>query len=213
MENTYANYLDMLMNDGEEEIAIKNKINEEEDRFNKTDGFLKHSWLMDKLYKDLQEAREKRIKAAKISRPRIKRTMPDSTLEKKLSVEHSKEFNDAVEAVSKLNDRELSMLRATIYREEIMVDDEMKLKDKDIEEIQVALVQTLIDLINEKGLKDIYSVSFHADSLQESAEYGEWCPETDSHILIEGIHRGKEETYGKSTAYPIPYRVIIGERY
>ena len=56
----------------------------------------------------------------------------------------------------------------------------------DINELHHLLVQTCIDFINDKKLKDIDVVSFSADSLQESSKFGEWCPSTDSYIEIEG---------------------------
>lgn len=59
---------------------------------------------------------------------------------------------------------------------------------EDIRELQRILVQTCIDFINKKGLTDIFSVSFHADALSESAKYGSWQPCTDSSILIKGLN-------------------------
>jgi len=59
---------------------------------------------------------------------------------------------------------------------------------EDIRELQDLLVQTCIDYINKKGLTDIYSVSFHADALAESASYGSWQPCTDSSIKVKGLN-------------------------
>ncbi len=83
---------------------------------------------------------------------------------------------------------------------------------KHIKELQYILVQTCLDFINKYGLTDIYSVSFNADELAYSAQYGEWHPATDSYIKIEGIriekHRRKN---GEIIDVPINY--TIGERF
>lgn len=80
----------------------------------------------------------------------------------------------------------------------------------DIRDLQDRLVQTCIDFINEKGLTDIYSVSFSADDLFESAKYGSWQPCTDSYIKVEGLgyenHRRKN-----GEIFRMPYRYEIGE--
>jgi hypothetical protein len=80
----------------------------------------------------------------------------------------------------------------------------------DIRELQDRLVQTCIDFINEKGLTDIYDVSFNADSLAESAEYGSWQPCTDSYIKVEGLgHENHRRQDG--SIFRMPYRYEIGE--
>lgn len=73
---------------------------------------------------------------------------------------------------------------------------------EDIYALHRALVQTCIDFINKKGLKDIDSVQFNADSLQESAIFGSWQPCTDSGLRVEGIQR--------SVACDMDARKIIG---
>lgn len=78
---------------------------------------------------------------------------------------------------------------------------------EEIEELQELLVQTCIDFINKKGLKDIWGVYFQADDLNTSAEYGEWTPSTDSYIRVEGIE--DEEHNGVKFGS----RFLIGERY
>ena len=64
-----------------------------------------------------------------------------------------------------------------------------------IKNLQEILVQTCIDYINYNGLTDIWAVRFSADSLDESSQYGEWTPATDSSITVEGIaeHKYKRE--------------------
>lgn len=52
-------------------------------------------------------------------------------------------------------------------------------------ELQRRLVQTCIDFILEKGDRAIQVVRFNADSLQSSANYGDWQGDTDSWIKLE----------------------------
>lgn len=83
-------------------------------------------------------------------------------------------------------------------------------KEEHIKELQERLVQTCIDYINEKGLKDIWSVSFNADSLFESAEYGSWQPCTDSYINVKGLcHENHKRKDG--SIFKMPYWYDIGE--
>ena len=58
-----------------------------------------------------------------------------------------------------------------------------------ISELHDILVQTCIDYINKHQLTDIYSVSFNADALAESAKYGSWQACTDSYIGVKGLQR------------------------
>lgn len=60
-------------------------------------------------------------------------------------------------------------------------------KREHTKELQEILVQTCIDYIKEHGLKDIDAVYFSFDGAQESVEYGEWCPSSDSSITLRGI--------------------------
>lgn len=83
-------------------------------------------------------------------------------------------------------------------------------KKEHIRELQERLVQTCIDYINEKGLTDIYAVSFNADSLSESAKWGSWQPCTDSYINIKGLcHENHKRKNGE--IFRIPYWYEIGE--
>ena len=78
-------------------------------------------------------------------------------------------------------------------------------KKENICDLQEILVQTCIDYINKHNLTDIYSVSFSVDSLQTSAKYKEWTPESDSYISVCGI---EEDAMGS-----FMQRKLIGEIY
>lgn len=61
-------------------------------------------------------------------------------------------------------------------------------KTEDIKELQERLVQTTIDFINERKLKDIWAVGFNVDGLSaETTKYGKWVPTIDSSISVEGL--------------------------
>jgi hypothetical protein len=58
----------------------------------------------------------------------------------------------------------------------------------DIRDLQERLVQTCIDFIRERKLRDIYEVGFSADGLEGNAfEFGEWVPGIDSYISVAGL--------------------------
>ena len=60
--------------------------------------------------------------------------------------------------------------------------------DKIALKLQERLVQTCIDFINEhkddEQVKEIQTIEFRADCLQESAKHGEWQPCTDSYCAV-----------------------------
>ena len=64
-------------------------------------------------------------------------------------------------------------------------------------ELQERLVQTCIDFVNEKGIDYLWAVYFRADSINESARFGEWTPATDSYIQIESCDEDGRKTIGE----------------
>lgn len=68
-----------------------------------------------------------------------------------------------------------------------------------------------IDL-NLKKEKEEDSVSFYADSLQESAAHGQWCPATDSFLTLESLNK-EEYVTRDGKEIKLPYRTVIGKSY
>ena len=56
----------------------------------------------------------------------------------------------------------------------------------DMSDLQNALMATVINFCRERNLTDIERISFGADSIQDSVEYGEWTPGSDSSLLAYG---------------------------
>ena len=56
----------------------------------------------------------------------------------------------------------------------------------DLSELQDALMKTTVDFCKERNLTDIDCISFGADGLKHSIEYGEWAPCTDSSLTAYG---------------------------
>lgn len=199
------------MNYSDEEIAIHDEIQAEDKRFEETDAFKEHEEKRNALLEKSHEAHLRRLNEAKAVRPvtTAHYNKKNFTLKEK---EDSPELKEATEAANKLSLNDKLILRARLYKEELEVDEEHKMSDEDLEQLHVLLVQTAIDFIKEKKLENVWGVSFSADSLQSSAEYGEWCPETDSHIRVEGI-KEEEATNIGGEKVKVPYRTIIGERW
>lgn len=55
------------------------------------------------------------------------------------------------------------------------------------------LVQTTINFLKDKKLDDVYEVSFSADGLYDSVEYGEWTPSTDASISFVGLQDDEDK--------------------
>lgn len=198
---TYEDYYTVLTTRSAEETEIANLINKENERFEATKEYIEHRKKIDELIKKENEVFNRRLSQARERRPRRNKIepAPAGKVEKEPD---SEELTAAIEAVNKLSFRDKRRLHAMCFDEEIPVDEEMKVDDKIMDEFHEILVQTAIDFIKEKGLKDVWSVGFYADSLQESAEYGRWCPATDSSLTLEAIRNDK-----------VPYRIEIGHSF
>ena len=57
------------------------------------------------------------------------------------------------------------------------------------------LVQTTINFLKDKKLDDVYEVSFSADGLYDSVEYGEWTPSTDASISFIGLQDDEDKDF------------------
>lgn len=64
-----------------------------------------------------------------------------------------------------------------------------------IKQLQEILVQTVIDYIEKKQLKDIYEVNFSIDGLEDNISYGEWVPAMDSSISVVGLQEEGDKNY------------------
>lgn len=199
MEKEKKTYYDYLLGETDKEKAVWAEINEETKRFEESEEYIKHDKNLTELLNKLQEARDERLKEAHKHRPHRKA--------KSIDLE-SPEFKEAQEAkrIARMNSYS-KKLKATINLFEELTEDEKKafnretcariMSDrdlianpqttkKDMKELLEILVQTTIDFIKERGLKDLDSVGFSADSLQESSKYSEWTPATDASIRVYG---------------------------
>lgn len=57
------------------------------------------------------------------------------------------------------------------------------------------LVQTTINFLKERKLGDVYEVSFSADGLYDSVNYGEWTPSTDASISFIGLQDDEDKDF------------------
>ena len=200
MKETFDNYYKVLSTKSEEEEAIDREIDAENERFEATPEYIEHHEKVTGLYKKSHEAFVKRLDAAKEARPKRKKGLViDLSKPKREKEPDSEDLSAAIDVVNKLTPQDKRLLWAKCFAEDVPVDEKLKVDDEIMDEFHHILVQTAIDFINEKKLKDVWSVSFYADSLQESAEFGMWCPATDSSLTLEAL---KKDEY--------PYRVEIG---
>lgn len=209
---TYNEYYNTFMNKSEEEIAISKEIDEENERFENLPIVKEHREKVDVLWKKEHEVLVKRLEKARELRPTRNRVKLSSEPKReKQKVEWSPELENAVKAVNALDHGDKVMLSRICFSERIP-DGKNKVDDEVINELHHVLVQTVLDFINEKKLKGIWSVGFSADSLAESAECGYWTPATDSFLGLEGI---EDVTYtdDNGVEHTISGRVNIGESY
>ena len=211
--NTFSEYYKALSAESEEERRLKEIINEENERFESTHECIEHRERVHNLYKSLHDAFVKRMDSVKEKRPK-RETFVNDTYKKaeKPKDEDSKEMTTAIDAVNRLSDHEKRMLWFRCMREDLPVDNANKVNDETMNELHHILVQTVIDYINEKKLENVEAISFSADGLLESADYGYWTPATDSFLTLEGMV-DKEYTDSDGVKRTIPSRVEIGKSY
>ena len=83
---------------------------------------------------------------------------------------------------------------------------------ENVMELQDILIKTVIDYVEKNGLKDIYALNFHIDSLQDSVEFGEWHPGSDSSLCVEGLATHfRDRKDGKRDE--IPFTFVIDESF
>ena len=185
---TFNEYYKALTTESNEELSIRDLIQEENTRFEMTDVYKEHRKKLNILYDKQNKAFKERMDAVKETRPQRKRIVDgDFKIANTPKKEDSKEFTDAVAAFSKLSDHEKRRLWYKCAGDEIPVDESQKIDDETMNELHNILVQTVIDFINERGLKNVDGISFSADGLLESAEYGQWTCATDSFLTLEGV--------------------------
>ena len=220
MSNENKTYYDYLFEQSEEEKRLYAELDAERETFRKTEAYVEHQKKLDELYEKIKVAGEERREEAKKHKPRRARAkhMSEEDLaalkanNQRIKEERIEAYPEALknlireyegldEAAKKVFQKE-----TWCYHCDYGDYENPQTTEKDIRELLEILVQETLDFINERGLKDIWSVGFSADDLQTSAEAGEWTPATDASIFISGMGKEKGEN-GKE------YEVIqrIGE--
>lgn len=198
-------YHDWLFEESEEEKEIRKQLDEERDRYEKNEEFIKHSKILDDLFDKLTEAGKRRREKGKeeARRHRVHREPKKIDMEefkRKNEEEHRKKFESYPEplkqAITAYNDldeqaKKVFQHETWVYHPDYDNYPNPQTKKEDLRDLLEILVQTTIDFINERGLKDIDSVGFGADSLQESARRGEWTPATDANVYANGYGKMK----------------------
>jgi hypothetical protein len=201
METSKKTYYDWLFTESKEEELIKDKINEEDALFQNTKLYKIHRERLDDLYKRLFEAQRKRLDEAKEHAPNRKRKknvekVDLEAFKRENEEKHKIEFEaypeplkKAILAYNDLNDDERRVFQRETWCYHCEYEDykNPQTTEDDLRQLLEILVQTVLDFINERGLKDIDEVSFGADSLQESAKFGHWVSSTDASIHANGF--------------------------
>lgn len=198
-------YYDYLFEQSEEEKQIYAELDAEYAAFRETEAYKEHEKRVDELHERLFAAGERRREEAKKHKPK-RRARAKHMNEEELAAfkaegqrikderinSYPEDLKALIKAYEGLDEGAKKVFKKETYFYAPDYDDykDPQTTEKDIKELLEILVQETIDFINERGLKDIWSVGFSADSLQESARYGEWTPATDASIYVTGM--GKE---------------------
>lgn len=199
-------YYDMLFEESKEEKDIHRRLDEERERFENTETYKEHYAKVDELMAELKAEGKKRREEAKKHKPRRRvkaKHMSEDELTafkaegRRIKEERTESYPEELKAVIRAYEN-LDESAKKVFSKETWCyhpdyDDykDPQTTKEDIKELLEILVQETIDFINERGLKDIWSVGFSADSLQESARFGEWTSATDASLYVSGL--GKEK--------------------
>lgn len=199
-------YYDWLFEQSEEEKDIHRRLDEERERFENTETYKEHYAKVDELMAELKAESKKRREEAKKHKPR-RRAKAKHMSEEELTAfkaegqrikeerieSYPEELKAVIRAYENLDESAKKVFSKETWCYHPDYDDykDPQTTKEDIKELLEILVQETIDFINERGLKDIWSVGFSADDLQTSAEYGEWTPATDASLYVSGL--GKEK--------------------
>ena len=206
-------YHDWLFEESEEETKIHEEINDVSDRFHQTKEYVQFTETLDSLFDKLIEAGKKRRENGKTeARKRGLRHEPKKVdlteFKRKNEESYQKKFEGypeplkaAITAYNALDDGAKRVFQhdTWAYHHEYDKYENPQTTKEDLKDLLEILVQTTLDFINERGLKDIDAIGFGADSLQESAKRGEWTSSTDANIYATGMGKMKAKN-GKEYA-------------
>ena len=172
------------------EEEIENRIDALRNEYENSESYKAYVQEEQSLYEEL--AQERACKKAKIGAPpkrnsSVKKAL-DGNLEKK--ADEYPEVDKLIENFKKLSTKEkraFALLYGALNSDRLDAYTNPVTTNEHLSELQDILVQVCINYINENKLTDIDEISFSADSLQHSARFGEWVPETDSFIQAVGL--------------------------
>ena len=219
-------YFDWLTEETEAEKEAWAKIIAEDNAFEETPEYKAHKKRLEALYEEQRKARDAKMEEAKKHRPQRRRIKPLEGVELEAWKAKNKAEHDAkIAAMPQHLQNAINGYNGLTNEEKLAFDKECwrfdygkcadakntQTTEKEISELQYILVQTVIDFINERGLKDIEEVAFGADSLQSSAKYGEWTPSTDSSITVYGYEQEKSSGRFQRRSGYILHRNVSGQ--
>lgn len=172
------------------EEEIENRIDALRNEYENSESYKAYVQEEQSLYEEL--AQERACKKAEIGAPpkrnsSVKKVV-DGNIEKK--AEEYPEVDKLIENFKKLSAKEkraFALLYGALNSDRLDAYTNPVTTNEHLSELQDILVQVCINYINENKLTDIDEISFSADSLQHSARFGEWVPETDSFIQAVGL--------------------------
>ena len=198
-----GNWIDTYLEESEEEVKLREQINEENKKFDNSPEVVKHREDLRSLHKQLSDLHKKRREEAREKRntEHQERKPLDEEARKKLREDIAKKKEEefrkmplpyivAVLAYNKLTPELKRKFKFETFDNEIDTIPQHKnpkTTEKDIADLQEILVNDVIDYMSKKGLQEVDAVHFSVDGLKGSYEDGEWTPSTDSSITVEGL--------------------------
>lgn len=184
---------EQILDKSPKEIEILNEIENLQDVYENSEGYLCFKQKIDDLYDALTD--ERKSKATEIIQGVPRKRMVGN----KQNIKHldgdkgekspSAEYLNCMEVFNNLSQKEkIRFLRNTYSDNFDKIEDypQPKMSQENIDELQSLLMAICVDYLAVKGLDEVDSISMSIDGLKESILASEWVPSTDCFLTVYG---------------------------
>ena len=184
---------EQILDKSPKEIEILNEIENLQDVYEHSEGYINFKQKIDDLYDALAD--ERKSKATEIIQGVTRKRMSgnkqnikhsDADKEKK---NPSTEYLNCVENFNNLSQKEKILFLRNTYSDNFdKIEDypQPKMSQENIDELQSLLMAICVDYLAVKGLDEVDSISMSIDGLKESILASEWVPSTDCFLTVYG---------------------------
>lgn len=190
---------EQILDKSPKDIAILNEIENLQDLYEHSEGYINFKQKIADLYDALAD--ERKSKATEIIQGVTRKRLVGN----KQNIKHldgdkgkkspSAEYLNCMEVFNNLSQKEkIRFLRNTYSDNFDKIEDypQPKMSQENIDELQSLLMAICVDYLAAKGLDEVDSISMSIDGLKESILASEWVPSTDCFLTVYGRVEDKD---------------------